>query len=385
MNPKRACAVVTAAIAFAVAAPATALASGNVDVTDSGGVLRVTGDGGDNTTLFITDDLDSQSANWDGYSVRIEKAAGTLSSSDGTCSPATATNSFYKYYCAPVVSSFVVDLGDGNDEIDGITLGAPPAHAPGVPNGTVNGGAGNDDIGDGNGNDSVDGGPGDDLIDAHAGNDFQDGDGNDSMQGGAGNDKIHGGNGNDTLTDTDGTDELIGDFDDDDINVGDGTGGDIANCGGGVNDVATADTDDSVVNACETVHRPSSGGPPPDGNPPPSGGSTVAAHISAALSQLIGKQHGLILKGSCPNGCTLAARATVSVPRLAKVYRFKSAPVQVGADETKTLKVKMKGKGYRAIVKALRKHKKLKAKVTILATDSAGNSTPYKSTIKLRR
>jgi Ca2+-binding RTX toxin-like protein len=327
---------------------------------------------------------------WNGYEVDTQNTE-TITSPDGSCGPdpnAGATDPAHEYVCLTPQTSpatlIQVDLGDGNDLVRADTIGNTSADGtPAVPPAHFEGGEGNDDIQDGNGDDTVNGGPGNDLLDQDSGfSTFGRGRGNDTMNGGPGDDQIAGGDGNDTLTDTEGTDQLYGLYGDDSLDVGDGAGGDTAGCNEGTNDVATADSADTVYD-CETVHAPSSNpGPQPQ---PGNGGWTVQANIGGARSQSVGSQGGLIFTSSCPGGCTLFAQATVAVPKLSKVYRFKSKDVHIAAGATKTVKVKMGGKGLKAIKKALAKHKKLKAKVTFIASDGAGHTTPYKTTVKLKR
>jgi hypothetical protein len=50
-----------------------------------------------------------------------------------------------------------------------------------------------------------------------------------------------------------------------------------------------------------------------------------------------------------------------------------------------TLRLKLPAKALKAVKKALKKPKKLKAKITITATDSAGNKKTELRTIKLQR
>ena len=82
---------------------------------------------------------------------------------------------------------------------------------------------------------------------------------------------------------------------------------------------------------------------------------------------------------------TLRASAKVSVPGASKVYAFKTASRAVGANVRTTLRLKLAKKRLKAVKRALRRGKKLKARVTVTATDKAGNRRAQKATIRLTR
>jgi Ca2+-binding RTX toxin-like protein len=95
------------------------------------------------------------------------------------------------------------------------------------------------------GNDTLYGGKGNDWL--------QGNDGDDALFGGSGRDELDGGPGNDHLNGGAGRDELNGDAGDDVIGARDGTV-DKIHCGDGA-DTVTADPNDRVDSACETVTR----------------------------------------------------------------------------------------------------------------------------------
>jgi hypothetical protein len=142
-----------------------------------------------------------------------------------------------------------------------------------------------------------------------------------------------------------GADSLFGDGGNDEINAADGVQDTALNYGPGAGDVVTLDPNglDPAPVYCETQHPGTGDTTAPHTTIPrvtsPSPVITVHARISAARSQSVGKQHGLILSGSCTGGCALVAKATVPVRRLAKVYRFKSSTVQVPDGATRKVKV----------------------------------------------
>jgi hypothetical protein len=80
---------------------------------------------------------------------------------------------------------------------------------------------------------------------------------------------------------------------------------------------------------------------------------------------------------------TLTARATVSVSGAAKVYRFKTVTRRVRANVFTKLRLKLVKKRLKAVKGALKKRKRLKAKITVTAKDKAGNKRSQKATIRL--
>jgi hypothetical protein len=82
---------------------------------------------------------------------------------------------------------------------------------------------------------------------------------------------------------------------------------------------------------------------------------------------------------------TLKASAKVSVPGASRVYAFKTVTRAVGANVRKRLRLKLAKQRLKAVKRALRRGKKLKARVTVTARDKAGNRRAQKATIRLTR
>ena len=81
---------------------------------------------------------------------------------------------------------------------------------------------------------------------------------------------------------------------------------------------------------------------------------------------------------------TLRAGATVSVAGASKVYKFKTVSRSVDANKLVKLRLKLAKNKLKAVKRALKRGKKLKAKVTVTATDKAGNKRAQKATIRLK-
>ena len=92
----------------------------------------------------------------------------------------------------------------------------------------------------------------------------------------------------------------------------------------------------------------------------------------------------LVVRARMSEAGTLRATARVSAPGASKVYKFKTATRSVGANVFTKLPLKLAKKQLKAVKGALKRGKKLKAKVTVTATDKAGNKRSQKATIRLK-
>jgi hypothetical protein len=129
---------------------------------------------------------------------------------------------------------------------------------------------------------------------------------------------------------------------------------------------------------------PSSPAPTPITPPPPVSADTVTAFASLKVPsrQRVGK---LYVEAGLAEAGTIVAGGTVNVPNLSKLYRFKTASARVAAGATARLQLKLPAKALKAVKKALKHGKRLKAKITITASDEAGNRKTERRTIRLTR
>ena len=82
---------------------------------------------------------------------------------------------------------------------------------------------------------------------------------------------------------------------------------------------------------------------------------------------------------------TVSVKGTVSVPKLAKAYKLKGSKRKIAAGKRGKLTLTLPKKARTAIKRALARHRKLKAKITITADGGAGNVTVAKRSIRLKR
>ena len=74
---------------------------------------------------------------------------------------------------------------------------------------------------------------------------------------------------------------------------------------------------------------------------------------------------------------------SVSVAGASKVYRFRTVRRNLGAGKTK-LSLRLPAKGKRAVKRALKRRKRLKAKLRLVVTDAAGNTQRSRYTVRLK-
>jgi subtilisin-like proprotein convertase family protein len=106
-----------------------------------------------------------------------------------------------------------------------------------------------------------------------------------------------------------------------------------------------------------------------------------ALKFSKSAQKLL-KQKALLVKAVSDENGTVAASATISIKGVKKSIKLKAVTKSAVAGVTQTLKLKLSKKNLKAIKKALKAHRTVKASVTATAIDAAGNTTPLKQTIK---
>jgi hypothetical protein len=80
---------------------------------------------------------------------------------------------------------------------------------------------------------------------------------------------------------------------------------------------------------------------------------------------------------------TLRARGTVRVPGAARVFRLKGGSASAAPGKRVKLRLKLKKKALRIAKRAIHKHRRVRASITITATDRAGNEKTAKRAVRL--
>jgi hypothetical protein len=115
--------------------------------------------------------------------------------------------------------------------------------------------------------------------------------------------------------------------------------------------------------------------------PPGVDKSTDFSFLDARTPQRIGK---LYIEGSMGEPGTITAAGTVSVSNASKVYKFKTVSAKALPGVRQKLRLVLPKKALKVVRKALKRHRKLKAKVTATAKDNSGNTRREKGTIRLK-
>jgi hypothetical protein len=94
----------------------------------------------------------------------------------------------------------------------------------------------------------------------------------------------------------------------------------------------------------------------------------------------------LFVRASMNEAGTLTATGTLRVPGgAAKVYRFRRVSATVSANQPVKLRLRLAKRPLRAVNRALRHRKRLKARIAVTARDLTGHETVRKQTIRLKR
>lgn len=91
----------------------------------------------------------------------------------------------------------------------------------------------------------------------------------------------------------------------------------------------------------------------------------------------------LFVRARMDEAGTLTAQATVAVAGSSKVISFTPAVKAVPADKLKKLRLKLKKSKLRQVKRAIKRGKRLKAKVSVIGRDRAGNTVTKTAKIRL--
>ncbi len=146
----------------------------------------------------------------------------------------------------------------------------------------------------------------------------------------------------------------------------------------------TPDASTCVDEFSETrpVTVPGASATPPPSLPPAAPRKVVAfASLRVPSTQSVAR---LYVQAGMAEAGTITAGGTVSAPNRASVLKFKtvSAPAVVG--RIVKLRLKLAKRALKLVTRALRHHRKLKANITITATDKSGNSKSEKRAVNLK-
>jgi hypothetical protein len=135
------------------------------------------------------------------------------------------------------------------------------------------------------------------------------------------------------------------------------------------------------------------GAPPPPPTPPaPSTGPGTQTTVIAPVLKISAKRvqdaldrGAIVVDASCPaEACSVQARGILALPGAAKVYRVKSAVRQLPRGGKTNLKLRLTTKVRHALVRAFAKRKRIRARISVSASDFAGTTTVARRIVTLR-
>jgi plastocyanin len=132
--------------------------------------------------------------------------------------------------------------------------------------------------------------------------------------------------------------------------------------------------------------KPAATPPPPPGGQPVSADKTAPGlTLSGSTRQKALRQRAVFVRARVDEPSRLVARAWVSVPRTGRSFRAKTVSRQLAARTTSKLGLVLSRQALRAFRRALRKHTRLTARITVTAKDPAGNRASAKRRVKLKK
>jgi hypothetical protein len=133
---------------------------------------------------------------------------------------------------------------------------------------------------------------------------------------------------------------------------------------------------DETQDGCTTNPAAQGTCPVRDGTPP-------RATISSKRDSV--KDNAVSIAVTSDEIATATATGSVRVPNASRLYRLMQVTASLRQGASVQLKLRIPKKARRPIKRALRRHRKLKARITIVLKDPAGNATTVKSAVPLRR
>ena len=206
----------------------------------------------------------------------------------------------------------------------------------------------------------VSGGPGSDAL--------RGGSGADELSGDDGDDTVAGGDGADALTGGLGVDDISGDAGDDDVRVRDGIR-DVVRCAAGT-DTVDADTLDEIDADCEAVTRTSMTAPVPAA---PTDRAAPRIRADAPKRQRISRTRRIRVFARSTETGFAAASGTLNIAGRRVPLKVVRRPVRT-ASRRVTITVTLTQVQWLQARRALRRHGAVSARVSVTATDRAGNS-----------
>ncbi len=203
----------------------------------------------------------------------------------------------------------------------------------------------------------------------------------DQLSGDDGDDTLAGGGGADLVLGGLGADELGGDAGDDDIRARDGIQ-DVVRCGAGA-DKVDADTLDEVGADCESVVRTLTPAPPGSGGARDR--TAPRLEVGGASRQHIARSRRIRVFASSTESGFVAASGSLTIAGLALPLKVARRPIAIAGGGAE-LAITLTRAQQRDALRALRRGRSVRVRLSVVATDRAGNSREAPAvTIRLLR
>lgn len=125
--------------------------------------------------------------------------------------------------------------------------------------------------------------------------------------------------------------------------------------------------------------------PPPGGQPVSADKTAPTLRLSGSRRQSVLRQRAVFVRAVVTEASSVVARARVHIPRAAKPFRVQGPSLQLASRRVTNFKLALPNRTLRAFRRALRKHSRLTARITVTAKDSAGNRAIAKRRITLKK
>ena len=121
------------------------------------------------------------------------------------------------------------------------------------------------------------------------------------------------------------------------------------------------------------------------GNPVAADRTGPALQLTAQGLQRVVKQRGLVVRARCGEACAVRAAAQIAMPDASRSVALRLATRTLSANARARLKLKTSKVSIRKLRRALKKGKRLGARLTVTAIDRTGNRTIATRQIRARR
>lgn len=137
-----------------------------------------------------------------------------------------------------------------------------------------------------------------------------------------------------------------------------------------------------------TTPPPGGGGGGPPGSGPPASvhdTSAPALELSVRSAQRIVRRRGLVISVRVDEKATVSAKARITVSGASRVVRLRKATRKLASGVRAKLKLRLSRKNRAAVASALARRSRLKAKVTVSAKDTAGNTRSTRRSVSVKK